>query len=63
VKIDRSYWLAQNYSISQECGKALAYSSGLPNIFLSLVTTCRYKIRPCGIKTQDFADFSGEGLR
>jgi len=28
----------------------------------SMPATYRYKIRPCGIKTQDFADFSGRGL-
>ena len=38
VKTDKSYWLARNCSASQECEKALAYSSGLPNIFLSLVS-------------------------
>jgi len=28
----------------------------------STPATYRYKILPCGIKTQDFADFSGRGL-
>jgi len=29
----------------------------------STPATQRYKGRPCGIKTQDFADMSGGGLR
>jgi len=36
-KIDKSYWLARKCSASHEGVKALAYSSGMPNIFLSLV--------------------------
>jgi len=37
VKMDRSYGLARNLSASQDSEKALAYSSGLPNIFSGLV--------------------------
>jgi len=56
--------LAEFYSMADYSTTARRIQIRFVGRLLGLTpATQRYKGRPCGIKTQDFADISGEGLR